>query len=61
LRKEEVESSGKDSKLRDFNDNDKLLLKALIKIKSKNEEFSLEQIYDMNPSMFTKEKLMEKL
>jgi len=37
------------------------LLKALIKIKAKNPEFDLEQIYNMNKPMFTKEKLLEKL
>jgi hypothetical protein len=42
-------------------ENKKPLLKALIKIKSKNTEFSLEQIYNMNKDMFTIEKLMEKL
>ncbi len=39
----------------------KPLLKALIKIKIKNHEFDLKQIYGMNPSMFTREKLLEKL
>jgi hypothetical protein len=61
LRKKEVELSGKDSKLRDFNEDEKPLLKALIKIKSENEEFDLERIYNMNSSMFTKEKLLERL
>lgn len=37
------------------------LLKALIKMKAQNREFDLEQIYDMNPSMFTSEKLLERL
>jgi hypothetical protein len=41
--------------------NEKPLLKALIKIKAKNPEFDLEQIYNMNKPMFTKEKLLEKL
>jgi GNAT superfamily N-acetyltransferase len=40
----------------------KPLLKALIKMKAENDEFCLEQqIYNMNPSMFTKEKLLERL
>jgi hypothetical protein len=42
-------------------DNKKPLLKALIKTKAKNREFDLEQIYSMNPSMFTREKLLERL
>jgi len=42
-------------------ENEKPLLKALIKIKVKNREFDLEQIYNMNKSMFIKEKLLERL
>lgn len=42
-------------------ENQKPLLKALIKIKAKHTEFDLKQIYSMNASMFTKEKLLEKL
>lgn len=40
-------------------ENDKPLLKALIKIKAKNREFDLEQIYSQNQSMFEREKLLE--
>lgn len=42
----------------------KPLLKALIKMRIKNPEFDLEQIYNMNKvnkDMFTKEKLLERL
>lgn len=39
--------------------NQKPLVKALIKMKVKNYEISLEQIYTLNESMFTKEKLLE--
>jgi hypothetical protein len=39
----------------------KPLLKALIKIKAKNQEFDLEEIYNSNKPMFSPEKLMEKL
>jgi hypothetical protein len=39
----------------------KPLLKALIKMRLRNPEFDLEQIYNMNPSMFSPEKLLEKL
>jgi len=46
---------------RDFNTNQKILLKALIKIKAENPEFDLEETYNKNKSMFTPEKLMEKL
>jgi c-di-AMP phosphodiesterase-like protein len=42
-------------------ENKKPLLKALIIMKAKNEEYNLERIYKMNESMFTKEKLLEKL
>ena len=41
--------------------NKQPLLKALIKMKVKNQEFKLEQIYNMNESMFHKEKLLERL
>jgi GNAT superfamily N-acetyltransferase len=40
-------------------ENDKPLLRALIKMKTQNINFKLERIYNMNPSMFTKEKLLE--
>jgi hypothetical protein len=43
------------------NDDQKPLLKELIKMKAKNKEFNLEQIYHMNEDMFTKDKLLEKL
>lgn len=42
-------------------EDEKPLLKALIKIKAKNKEFDLEQIYNMNPDMFTLEKILTKL
>jgi hypothetical protein len=46
---------------RKFKDKEKPIIKALIKIRSTNEEFNLEQIYNMHSKMFTKEKLLEKL
>jgi hypothetical protein len=63
LRKKEVESSGKESKLTDFTEDEKPLLKALIEIGSKNEGFSLKQLYslDKTNAVFTKEKLLERL
>lgn len=39
---------------------EKPLLKSLIKMKAEN-SFDLEQIYNMNREMFTKEKLLERL
>lgn len=36
----------------------KPFLKSLIKMKAKNTKFDLEQIYNMNRGMFTKEKLL---
>ena len=44
-----------------FEEKQKPLLKALLKIAGKHPKFNLEQIYDMNPDMFTQEKLLEKL
>jgi hypothetical protein len=43
--------------------SNKPLLKALVEMKAKNArfDFKLEQIFNMNPSMFTKEKLLERL
>jgi hypothetical protein len=50
-------------KLRKFNDREMLLLKALIKIKSKNEESKLMTIYEMDKGVhgdiFTEKKLLE--
>jgi hypothetical protein len=40
-------------------EDERPLLKGLIKIKAKNTEFDLEQIYKMNPSMFSRERLLE--
>jgi len=42
-------------------EGEKPLLKALIRIKAKNREFDLEQIYNENPSMFERERLLEGL
>ena len=42
-------------------DDKKFLLKALIKMKYKNKEFSLEQAYKLNPDRFTQKKLIEVL
>jgi hypothetical protein len=44
-----------------FTENQKLILKALIKIRSKHEKFALKDVYGNNKEMFTKEKLIEKL
>jgi len=41
--------------------NEKTLLKALIKMKVKNPKIDLEEIYKMNKSLFSKEKLLERL
>lgn len=52
-------------KLRKFDDRQKLLVKALIKIKSKNGEFKLKIVYErnkaVNGNMFTEKRLLEKL
>jgi hypothetical protein len=37
------------------------LLKALIKMKSERMEFTLSEIYEIDPEMFSKEKLLERL
>jgi hypothetical protein len=63
LRKKEVESSGKESKLNDFTEDEKPFLKALIEIGSKNEGFTLKQLYSLDKTnmVFTREKLLERL
>lgn len=52
-------------KSRTFDDKQKLLVKALIKMKSKNDQFKLGLIYERNKAangdMFTEKKLLEKL
>jgi len=60
LHKKEVKS---DLKLKDFTDDEKIALWALIEIGSNNEVFSLEQLYSFDKSkiVFTREKLLEKL
>lgn len=40
---------------------ERVLLMALVKLKAKNKKFSLKEIYDIHPEMFTKENLIEKL
>ena len=42
-------------------ENEKPLLKALIKMKAKNREFDLEEIYKQNPLMFEEKKILERL
>lgn len=63
LRKKEVESSGKESKLSDFTEDQKPFLKALIEIRGKNEGFTLRQLHDLDKTnvVFSKEKLLERL
>jgi hypothetical protein len=48
-------------KLKNFTETEKPLLKALIKLRSRNPKTDLEQIYTMHPEMFTKEKLLERV
>ena len=43
------------------NENEKPILKALIKMKSKHRKFALSEIHKISPEMFTKEKLLERL
>ncbi|MGD6808182.1 MAG: hypothetical protein ACQCN3_00625 [Candidatus Bathyarchaeia archaeon] len=43
------------------NEDEKVLLRALLKIKSKNKDIDLRRIYAMNKDLFTREKLAEKL
>jgi low affinity Fe/Cu permease len=53
------------SKLRTFNDKEKAIVKALIKIKTKNEELKLKVLYAMdkesNGDIFTEKKLLESI
>jgi len=46
---------------KDWENNEKPLLRALINMKAKNPKTDLEQIYNLNKSMFSKEKLLETL
>ena len=48
-------------KLKQFTEAEKPFLKALIKLRSRNPETDLEQIYKIYPDMFTNEKLLERL
>jgi len=63
LRKKHVELHGKELKLKDFTEDEKPLLKALIEIRSKTEGFTLRQLYDLDKTnaLFSKEKLLERL
>jgi hypothetical protein len=47
--------------LKQFSEDEKPFLKALIKLRSRNPEMDLERIYNLHPEMFTQEKLLEKL
>jgi hypothetical protein len=42
-------------------ENDPFFLKALIRMKAKNREIHLEQIYNANKDMFTEKRLLERL
>ncbi|MGD0995406.1 MAG: hypothetical protein ABR909_07780 [Candidatus Bathyarchaeia archaeon] len=42
-------------------EDEKIILKALIKIRTKNAKLPLQRIYRLHSEMFTKEKLLEKL
>lgn len=44
-----------------FNEESKIIIKALIKLRSEHKEFSLTALYGMHSQMFIKEKLLEKL
>jgi hypothetical protein len=52
-------------KLREFDDTEKILLKALIRIRSKNDELKLGPVYERNEKadgdMFSEKRLLEKL
>lgn len=58
-----IKRFGRALKLRSFTDEEKVLLKALIKIKSVNEEINLKTLYDMdkaaNGDIFSEKKLLE--
>jgi hypothetical protein len=51
--------------LREFDDTEKILLKALIKVRSKNDQLKLRLVYERNKKakgdMFSEKKLLEKL
>lgn len=46
---------------REFDVKEKVFVKALIKMRCRNDEFDLEQVYQMNKDMFTPKKLLETL
>jgi hypothetical protein len=46
---------------KDFTANQKILLKALIKIKAENPEFELEELYNIDSTMFTEKKLLQRM
>lgn len=48
-------------RLKHFTEDEKPILKALIKLRSRNPKTDLERISKLYPEMFTKEKLLEKL
>jgi len=53
---------GRALKLRtSFTENQKLILKALIKIRSKHPKFALKDAYNMDKETFTEKRLLEKL
>jgi hypothetical protein len=62
VRKMEVERRIK-PKIRDFTDDEKPILKALVEILGKNEGFTLKQLYDLDKtkSIFSEEKLLERI
>lgn len=48
-------------KLKQFTEDEKPFLNALIKLRSRNPNTDLELVYNMYPEMFTQKKLLEKL
>lgn len=48
-------------KLRQFTADEKPLLYSLVRLRSRNPKADLQQIYNMHPKMFTKERLLEKM
>jgi len=63
LRKKDSEKSNGEERIRDFTEEEKPLVKALIIIMGNNKEFTLRQLYDAdrNQVIFSRDRLLERL
>jgi hypothetical protein len=63
FRKKDSEKSNEKEKVRDFTEEEKPLVKALVIIMSNNKDFTLRQLYDLdkNQVIFSRDRLLERL